>query len=228
MATPASRLTDASALPPTEPERQLSLPPCPFLRPGRPAGARIPAEDSPPHSYHNEGFVSPWAVEDKLKAGSRFSNLTELTSPISAEALHFVVIVVLIYINYYSFIFKIFIGVELIYNVALVSGVPLSESVIYLHAYVLNLFSRFQLFATPWTVARRAPLSMRFSRQEYWSGLTCPLPGDLPNLRSNPCLLHLLQWQTREAHTLTYIPRPSQVTIGYWVESLRCCTVGPY
>ena len=32
---------------------------------------------------------------------------------------------------------------------------------------------------TPWTVARQAPLSMGFSRQEYWSGLSCPLPGDL-------------------------------------------------
>ena len=34
---------------------------------------------------------------------------------------------------------------------------------------------------TPWTVAHRAPLSMGFSRQEYWSGLPCPSPGDLPN-----------------------------------------------
>ena len=42
-------------------------------------------------------------------------------------------------------------------------------------------FSRVQLFATPWTVAHQAPLSMGFSRQEYWSGLPCPPPGDLPN-----------------------------------------------
>ena len=34
---------------------------------------------------------------------------------------------------------------------------------------------------TPWTVARQAPLSMGFSRQEYWSGLPCPPPGNLPN-----------------------------------------------
>ena len=44
----------------------------------------------------------------------------------------------------------------------------------------------------PWTVARHAPLSMRFSRQEYWSGLPFPLPGYLPNPGSNPCLLHFL------------------------------------
>ena len=36
-------------------------------------------------------------------------------------------------------------------------------------------------FATPWTVALQAPLSLRFSRQEYWSGLPFPLPGDLPD-----------------------------------------------
>ena len=37
------------------------------------------------------------------------------------------------------------------------------------------------LFGTPRTVARQASLSMEFSRQEYWSGLPCPPPGDLPN-----------------------------------------------
>ena len=38
-----------------------------------------------------------------------------------------------------------------------------------------------QLFATPWTVAYQTPPSMEFSRQEYWSGLPFPSPGDLPN-----------------------------------------------
>ena len=41
--------------------------------------------------------------------------------------------------------------------------------------------SRVRLFAIPWTVARQAPLSMGFSKQEYWSGLSCPPPGDLPH-----------------------------------------------
>ena len=41
--------------------------------------------------------------------------------------------------------------------------------------------SRVQLFATPWTVAHQAPPSMEFSRQEYWSGLPFPSPGDLPD-----------------------------------------------
>ena len=46
---------------------------------------------------------------------------------------------------------------------------------------VLSSFSCVQLFATPWTVARQAPLSIGFSRQEYWNGLSCPPPGDLPD-----------------------------------------------
>ena len=50
----------------------------------------------------------------------------------------------------------------------------------------LPLLSRFRLFATPWTVAHQAPLSMGFSRQEYWSGLPCPFPGVLPNPGSKP------------------------------------------
>ena len=44
---------------------------------------------------------------------------------------------------------------------------------------MLSPFSCVSLFAALWTVARQAPLSMEFSRQEYWSGLTCPPPGDL-------------------------------------------------
>ena len=41
--------------------------------------------------------------------------------------------------------------------------------------------SRVQLFVTPWTIASQAPPSMEFSRQEYWSGLPFPSPGDLPD-----------------------------------------------
>ena len=43
-----------------------------------------------------------------------------------------------------------------------------------------------QLFVTPWTVAHQAPPSMGFSRQEYWSGLPFPSPGDLPDPRMEP------------------------------------------
>ena len=46
---------------------------------------------------------------------------------------------------------------------------------------IAQSLSRVQLFATPRTVALQAPVSMGFSRQEYWSGLPFPSPGDLPD-----------------------------------------------
>ena len=49
------------------------------------------------------------------------------------------------------------------------------------HLSEVKSLSHIRLFATPWTVAHQAPLSMGFSRQEYWSGLPFPSPGDLPN-----------------------------------------------
>ena len=47
-------------------------------------------------------------------------------------------------------------------------------------------FSHAQLFVTPWTVACQALQPKGFSRQEYWSGLPCPPPGDLPNPGTEP------------------------------------------
>ena len=54
---------------------------------------------------------------------------------------------------------------------------------------VLSCFSSVWLFVTPWTVAHQAPLSEGFSRQEHWSGLPCPPPGDLPNPGIEPMFL---------------------------------------
>ena len=45
----------------------------------------------------------------------------------------------------------------------------------------MKSLSRVRLFATPWTVTHQAPLSMGFSRQEYWNDLPFPSPGNLPN-----------------------------------------------
>ena len=54
---------------------------------------------------------------------------------------------------------------------------------------MLSHFSHVRLFAILWTVARQAPLSMGFSREEYWSGLPCPSPGDLPDPGFEPASL---------------------------------------
>ena len=62
-------------------------------------------------------------------------------------------------------------------------------------ALCVQSLSHVQRFATPWTVARQAPLSMGFSRQERWSGLPFPPPGDLPDpgIESVTCLSPALQ-----------------------------------
>ena len=53
----------------------------------------------------------------------------------------------------------------------------------------MKSLSRVQLFATPWTAAYQAPLSMGFSRQEYWSELSFPSPEELPNPGIEPASL---------------------------------------
>ena len=56
----------------------------------------------------------------------------------------------------------------------------------HVHACMLSHFSCVRLFETLWTVASQAPLSIGFSRQEYWSRLPCPPPADLPDPRIEP------------------------------------------
>ena len=49
-----------------------------------------------------------------------------------------------------------------------------------------DVLSRGQLLVTPWNVAHQDPLSMEFSRQEYWTGMPFPSPGDLPDTGIEP------------------------------------------
>ena len=68
-----------------------------------------------------------------------------------------------------------------------------ANTVLVMHARLLSHFSHVWLFATVWTITHKAPLSLRFSRQEHWSGLPCPPPGHLPDPGIQPtlfCLLH--------------------------------------
>ena len=98
---------------------------------------------------------------------------------------------------------------------------------------VLSCFSHVRHSATPWTVAHQALLSMRFSRQEYWSGLPFPTPWDLPNPGIEPSSLSSpaladgffttsTTWETPEnsdTHGKRYIPAPGPLgTPGF-----ECC-----
>ena len=64
------------------------------------------------------------------------------------------------------------------------------------HLSVLSVcvLNRVQHFATPWTVARQAPLFMEFSGQEYWSGYLFPTLGDLHNPGIVPCVSCIGRW----------------------------------
>ena len=81
---------------------------------------------------------------------------------------------------------------------------------------VLSHFSCVQLFVTLWTVAHQATLSMGFSRQEYWSGLPCPSPGDLPNSGIEPASLRSLALAGRFFTTSAILsaPRPDTTTLS--------------
>ena len=95
-----------------------------------------------------------------------------------------------------------------------------------------------QLSATPWTLACQAPLSVEFSRQEYWSGLPFPLQGIFPFQGLNPCLLYLQadslllshqgnpdgilwQWPQRTE------PRRQMNAAGDILVTCPCCQGGP-
>ena len=61
-----------------------------------------------------------------------------------------------------------------------------AQHILLYSACVLSLYSCVRVFVTLWSVAQQAPLSMGFSRQEYWSGLPFPPPGDFPNPGMEP------------------------------------------
>ena len=71
-----------------------------------------------------------------------------------------------------------------------------------------------QLFMTPWIVAHQVPLSMGYSRQEYWSGLPFPSLGDLSNPGIKPVSLCLLHWQVGPLSSAP--PRVELLTSKYW------------
>ena len=82
----------------------------------------------------------------------------------------------------------------------------------------MKSLSHVQLFAIPWTVAHQAPPPMGFSRQEYWSGLPFPSPGDLPDPGTEP------RSPALQADTLTYEPpgKPKNIYLFISVLVVAC------
>ena len=80
---------------------------------------------------------------------------------------------------------------------------------LHIHILLFSLLNHVPFFATPWPVAHQAPLSVAFPREEYWSGLPFPSPGDLPGSGIKPTSSVLqvdffYHCATREAHIYTY------------------------
>ena len=98
---------------------------------------------------------------------------------------------------------------------------------------VLSHFSRVPVCATLWVVAHQAPLSMRFSRQECWSRLPCPPPGDLPNPGTVPtCLMSpalagtflttSTTWETpKMPYILFIVYHVSSLTPQHWIIEIK-------
>ena len=80
--------------------------------------------------------------------------------------------------------------------------------------HTLSCFSCAQLFLTLWTVAHKAPLSLKFSGQEYWSGQSSPSPGDLPNPGTEP------QTPALQADSLLSEPQRKNMLTHNWHTSL--------
>ena len=93
------------------------------------------------------------------------------------------------------------------------------------HACMLKCFSCVWLFATLWTVAHQASLSLGFPRQEYWSGLPFPTPGDLPDPGIKPTSLESAAlapggFFTTSASWEAHV-RPSELTVSTYI-SVKC------
>ena len=92
------------------------------------------------------------------------------------------------------------------------------------HLYALKVkvksLSRVRLFATPWGVAHQVSPSMGVSRQEYWSGLPFPSPGDIPTQGSNPGLQHCGRLSTIRA-TGKPLKKKSKDRLNRYGKSIR-------
>ena len=84
-----------------------------------------------------------------------------------------------------------------------------------------KLLQSCQLFPTLWTVAHQSPLFLGFSRQEYWSGLPCPPPGNLPNPGIELCLLRLQHWQAGSStwEAQVFIRRNKKRVQYLWIDT---------
>ena len=88
------------------------------------------------------------------------------------------------------------------------AGIPALSLREHVRVCELSHFSCVQLFVTLWTTACQAPLSVGFSRQEYWSGLPCPPPGNRP--RDQTCVSYISCTGRRVLYNWRYLGSPAE------------------
>ena len=118
---------------------------------------------------------------------------------------------VVLYINNTSMKKRVYSGPSFFSNPPVKQKVKMKVTQLFL-TFEAKSVSRVQLFVIPWTVAYKAPLSIEFSRQEYWSGLPFPSPGDLPHPGIEP------RSPTLQADTLPSEP-PGNFYGPHWLYS---------
>ena len=107
-------------------------------------------------------------------------------------------------------------------EICFVDSVELKHRISHSERVCAKLLQSFRLFVTPWTVARQAPLSMGFFRQEYWGGFPCPPPWDLPDPGIEPrspamaggFFKHWCQLGS-PSHTLTGLVMATQISVDF-------------
>ena len=136
---------------------------------------------------------------------------------------------IVVFLKYFLKYLVLFI--KLVYNAVLISAAQQSDSVIHLYAFFFIFFSImvYHICSVVFNFlqlhgARQAPLSMEFPRQEYWSGLPFPIPGDLPDPGIEPRSLCLLHWQA-DSLPLCHLGSPYGLSQHIEYSSL-CYTVG--
>ena len=85
----------------------------------------------------------------------------------------------------------------------------------------MNLLSHVQLFVSPWIVANQAPQTMEFSRQEYWSCVPFPAPGDLPDPGTEPASLAS---PALAGGFFTIVTPGKPMSVCLSLSELLCCT----
>ena len=103
---------------------------------------------------------------------------------------------------------------KIIYSFIVITKYWLYSLCCTIYVWMLSHFSRVQLFVTLWTAAHQASLSMEFSRQEYWRGLPCPPPGDLPDLGMEPVSPATIALQMHSL-PLSHQGRPKCILVVY-------------